>query len=43
MKINKRTAIYLGIFLVLFMMTVGNAAAVQEEGTRRYKNPDHQQ
>ena len=34
MKINKRTTIYLGIFLVLFMMTVGNAAAVQEEGIR---------
>ncbi|AKB74938.1 cell surface protein [Methanosarcina lacustris Z-7289] len=33
MKINKRTAIYLGIFLVLLMMTVGNAAAVQENGT----------
>ncbi|AKB74941.1 cell surface protein [Methanosarcina lacustris Z-7289] len=34
MKINKRTAICFGIFLVLFMMTVGNAAAVQEEGIR---------
>ena len=33
MKINKRTTICLGIFLVLFMMTVGNAAAVQKEGT----------
>jgi beta propeller repeat protein len=34
MKINKRTTICLGIFLVLFLMTVGNAAAVQEEGIR---------
>ena len=33
MKINKRTAICLGIFLVLFLMTIGNAAAVQEGGT----------
>jgi len=33
MKINKRTAICFGIFLVLFLMTVGNAAAVQEKGT----------
>jgi len=34
MKINKRTAICFGIFLVLFLMTVGNATAVQEEGIR---------
>jgi beta propeller repeat protein len=33
MKINKRTAICFGIFLVLFLTTVGNAAAVLEEGT----------
>jgi len=33
MKINKKKAICLGIFFVLFLMTVGNAAAVLEEGT----------
>lgn len=33
MKINKRTAICFGMFLVLFLMIAGNAAAVQEEGT----------
>ena len=32
MKINKRTVICLGIFFVLFLMTVGNAAAVLDEG-----------
>ncbi|RPJ64694.1 MAG: cell surface protein, partial [Alphaproteobacteria bacterium] len=48
MKICKRTAICFGIFFVLFLMTVGNAAAVQEEGTEtqittnnsRQSNPD---
>ncbi|KKG12872.1 hypothetical protein EO97_02225, partial [Methanosarcina sp. 2.H.T.1A.15] len=34
MKINKKTTICFGIFFVLFLTTVGNAAAILEEGTR---------
>jgi beta propeller repeat protein len=48
MKINKRTAICFGIFFVLFLMSVGNATAVQEKGmetqittnTSNQLNPD---
>jgi beta propeller repeat protein len=34
MKINKRMTIYFGMLFVLLLMTIGNAVAVQAEGTR---------
>ena len=34
MKVNKRAAIFFGIFFVIFLMTIGDATAVSAEGTR---------
>ncbi|AKB45538.1 MULTISPECIES: hypothetical protein [Methanosarcina] len=34
MKVDKRAAIFFGIFFVIFLMTIGNATAVPAEGTR---------
>ena len=34
MKVDKRTAIFFGIFFVIFLMTIGDATAVAAEGTR---------